>query len=157
MSNFNSTVLISILQKACTFEGDGHLSAGEYLKKYRRLIEETCRLLEGLGLAELDDQSELGWKPTARLVSIIAKQATRPLRNSKTRETQRDNLLLDAVIDLAHLNLDDVPGAVHYGFEVLGVLGLLRSSVDDIAWKPTRLLRQLVLERDQHAIASQGK
>jgi hypothetical protein len=155
--DLQSALLISIFQKACTFEGDGHLSASEYLKKYRRLIEETGRLLQGLGLAKLDDQSELGWKPTARLVSIIAKQGTRPLRNSKTRETQRDNLLLDAVIDLAHLNLDDVPGAVHYGFEVLGVLGLLRSSVDDIAWKPTPLLRQLVLERDQHAIAIQGK
>jgi hypothetical protein len=99
--------------------------------------------LESLGLAELDEKSDLGWKPTARLVSIIAKQATRPLSNSKIAGTERDSVFFATMASFADLKDEE---AIHYGFDVLAALGLLRDCVDDIGRKPTRLLRQLLLD-----------
>jgi hypothetical protein len=50
---------------------DRHLSVAEFLEQKGHRIRGIGPLLEMAGLAEQDDQSPLGWRPTQRLISHI--------------------------------------------------------------------------------------
>ena len=54
------------------------LGQTEYLAHCASDIDELGRIFKFLGLAEDSAQSAFGWRPTARLVGIIAERAARP-------------------------------------------------------------------------------
>jgi hypothetical protein len=56
---------------------DRELSAEEFLQKNAHRIRGIGPLLEMAGLAEQDDQSALGWRPTRRLITLIANRPGR--------------------------------------------------------------------------------
>jgi hypothetical protein len=56
---------------------DRQLSAAEFLRKNAHRIRGIGPLLEMAGLAEQDDQSDLGWRPTQHLIGLIANRPGR--------------------------------------------------------------------------------
>jgi hypothetical protein len=88
--------LINFFQKAFqagTMERDPE----EYLAKYRSQIQAAGRVFQYLELATPDSKSVLGWKPTKRLLDLIAKSnAGRPKETPEPVEVQ---VLLDLVMD----------------------------------------------------------
>jgi hypothetical protein len=80
MGNHTSK-LIHFFQKAFQ-AGTVERDPKKYLAKYRSDIEATGRVFQYLELAKPDSKSALGWKPTKRLLDLIAKSNAGP---SKTK------------------------------------------------------------------------
>jgi hypothetical protein len=137
-------LLLKLFQSAFSMKGVDD-SPKEYLKKYKRAIKRIDEMFAWLGLAKLDKGSALGWRPTARLLDIIAKRAARQKFSNK-EENEIDRAIIDR---LALLILDGKSAEVDYGAEwgvglsVLCALGLIRELSDD-GFKPTRRLVQLM-------------
>ena len=73
--------LIDFFQKAFqagTIERDPE----KYLAKYRSEIEAAGQVVQYLQLARPDSKSALGWKPTKRLLDLIAKSHAGPLKTT---------------------------------------------------------------------------
>ena len=78
MSNNETTLLTSVFELACPHadESNVNLTGAEYLDKSgAELIEVAGPVFEMLGLGEIDEQSTFGWRPTPRLIRIIAERA----------------------------------------------------------------------------------
>ena len=73
----DTLLMIQSFRKANPDKGDRELSAAEFLQQNGHRIRAIGPLLEMAGLAEQDDQSALGWRPTQDLIKLIA---TRPGR-----------------------------------------------------------------------------
>ena len=88
--------LLNFFQKAFqagTIEQDPE----KYFAKYRSEIEAAGQVFQYLELATLDSKSALGWKPTKRLLDLIAKSDAGP---SKTPPKSGDiQVLLDLMMD----------------------------------------------------------
>src|SRR5690242_5692754 len=84
-----SIFLIRLLQESEKLIGKEYPSPLTYFLARRSQITETLRLLEYIGLVEKAD-CELGWKPTVRLLQIVAKRAVRRPRSAKTMTNYPD-------------------------------------------------------------------
>jgi hypothetical protein len=78
-STLSSDTLLMIqgFREANPDKRDRPLSAAEFLRKNAHRIRGIGPLLEMAGLAEQDDQSALGWRPTQHLIGLIANRAGR--------------------------------------------------------------------------------
>src|SRR5260370_2162581 len=73
----NETLLmVQLIKEACSFEDDPE-SPTKYFELHERDIKNIGLVLEGLGLAKKHKRAALGWKPTHRLLHIIAKKTAR--------------------------------------------------------------------------------
>ena len=73
----DTLLMIQRFREANPDKRDRHLSAAEFLRKNAHRIRRIGPLLKLAGLAEQDAQSALGWRPTQRLISLIANRAGR--------------------------------------------------------------------------------
>jgi hypothetical protein len=69
----------------------------KYLTKYRSDIEAAGRVFQYLELAKPDSKSALGWKPTKRLLDLIAKSDAGPPKT--TPKSVDIQVLLDLMMD----------------------------------------------------------
>jgi hypothetical protein len=145
MSNTESTLLISIFQKANPLlEGQ---STSEYLDYFGYPISETVGTFVRLGLAERHKQSDFGVKLTPRFMRMIVHRGVHRPRHSVQTTTLHDHCLIASIFNVAVGEEDDsFMGAIEFGCKVLAVLGLLLKAADQ-GWKPTHLMHQLVFER----------
>jgi hypothetical protein len=114
----------------------------QYLKHCASDIDRLGRLLKFLGLAEDDKDGVFGWKPTAKLISLIAERAARPAKGSDKRATARERAVVGSLLQLAGgwvepTYTDD------FVFRALNSLGLLRETVYGEC-KPTALLKEVL-------------
>jgi hypothetical protein len=91
--------LITFFQKAFQ-AGAIELDKEKYLTKYRSEIDAAGQVFQYLELATPDSKSALGWKPTKRLLDLIAKSHTGPLKAPpKSVDVQvLLNLMLDTML-----------------------------------------------------------
>ena len=88
--------LINFFQK--TFQaGTVERDQKKYLTKYRSKIEAAGQVFQYLELAKPDSKSALGWKPTKRLLDLIAKSDAGPPKT--TPKSVDIQVLLDLMMD----------------------------------------------------------
>jgi hypothetical protein len=73
----DTLLMIQSFRDADPDKRDQQLSAAEFLEQNGHRIRGIGPLLEMAGLAEQDDQSALGWRPTQRLINHIANRTGR--------------------------------------------------------------------------------
>jgi hypothetical protein len=73
----DTLLMIGIFREANPHKRDRQLSAAEFLRKNANRIRDIGPLLEMAGLAEQDNQSALGWRPTQRLINLMANRPGR--------------------------------------------------------------------------------
>jgi hypothetical protein len=103
----------------------------QYVKFYARDFEWIRRVLNIFGLAEEAPESVLGWKPTAKLVRIVAQRAVWQTKPSKKEPTARDHKLVELLFQLtgckkAEIRNDDFPRLFTGVLTALGFLRLTR-------------------------------
>jgi hypothetical protein len=141
--DIESNLMVTMLQEVHPIASLGtetEPSATKYLTCCAADIERLGRVLKFLGLAEASTDSALGWKPTADLLRIIARQlAARPARPSQKQATAKERKVVGSLFQLAGESTEYVEE--NFVFCVLNCLGLLRlDGVGDC--KPTRLLQE---------------
>lgn len=144
--DFLSDLMIALFQAAHSLHGDDPRESltdkVQYVKHCASDIDKLGRVLKFLGLAETNQQSMLGWTPTARLVHIIAERAARPTKGSATRATKKERQVIDSLLQLAGGQTEEV-FTDDFLFNVLNGLGFLRESGGGEC-KPTALLREVL-------------
>jgi len=132
--------MITIFQQV--HNGDGICDPMKYVKRYGREIEEAGQLFAYLNLAEYDSKSYLGWRPTRRLIEILAKQAAHPSKLGK--KAGESSLILDLLADavFGESNIYDPGNPGLLGYNILHALGLIREN-DGGNRVATPLLQQL--------------
>jgi len=143
-------LMVMLFRAVHTAQSDLERSAAEYVEHHHRDIERIGQLLEYLGLAEEDVQCPFGWKPTKRLLEIIARKAANPSKFSKRRITCRDQamitLLCDAVWGTGRRNFP--PSNMYsFAFDVLEGLGLMQRTTE-LEPFPTESLDEVIMELD---------
>jgi len=121
-----------------------NLSVAMYMEKFKRGFAATGHALEWLGLAVPDKESHLGWKPTRRLMPLIATGRSQLPKSRKKCASKADQDTFETIFDA--VPNDIACGQGGYVLSVLGVLRLVRcaDNGDDV---PTQRLRELVAER----------
>jgi hypothetical protein len=140
-------LMIALFQAAHPLAGDDPgeslTDKVQYVKYCASDIDRLGRVLKFLGLAETNQQSMLGWTPTARLVHIIAERAARPTKGSATtRATKKERRVIDSLLQLAGGQTEQV-FTDDFLFNVLNSLGFLRESGGGEC-RPTALLREVL-------------
>jgi hypothetical protein len=154
--------VFSIL-RCFSFEGDEKLSHAKWFEKHKFGVKGAGRVLQFLGLAELDKQSVIGWKAKPRLFQIAKKARSLKGDSTEAPKTQDDEILLDMLYAVAtglsvitdvessdyfdrhafcHLQ-ESVADFTSVIFEELG-LTVMDDNYDEE--KPTPLLRELFIE-----------
>jgi hypothetical protein len=124
MTSQTRTVINFFQKVAGTVERDPE----KYLTKYRSEIEAAGQVFQYLELAKPDSKSALGWKPTKRLLDLIAKfDASRPKAAPKSVDIP---VLLDLMMDTI-LGSEHTQGVGCFCISSLIRLGL----VDDSDWE----------------------
>jgi hypothetical protein len=158
MKDNDSFLVMSILRKAYSSE----VSAAKLNPIVDFLADPTCRVLERLGLVEKKASCTLGFKPTHRLINIIADRMVKPTTRSKNPVANVDHDFVDRLWQLAN-DVDEEEAEVaeqepvqptlaeqadgeakSFCCQVLVVLGLLKKGAD--GYMPTRLIHNLILE-----------
>jgi len=144
--DFESNLMVPMFQEAHPIDGLGpetKPSATKYLTCCAADIGRLGRVLKFLGLAEASTDSALGWRPTADLLRIIARQlVARPARPSQKQATAKERKVVESLFQLAGGESTEYVEE-DFVFCVLNCLGLLRlDGVGDC--KPTRLLQETV-------------
>jgi hypothetical protein len=118
----------------------------KYVRVHKREIEIAGQLFAYLGLAKPDTQSPLGWRPTHRLLEVIAKRAARWSKPLDRFMHPEDSLTISLLCDAVFGDLTDHSVyTTGLGFRVLHALGLLRDTTDGDSL-PSLELRQLFAE-----------
>jgi hypothetical protein len=131
MSN-QTRKLINFFQKAFQ-AGTVERDPEKYLTKYRSKIEAAGQVFQYLELAKPDSKSALGWKPTKRLLDLIAKSDAGPPKT--TPKSVDIQVLLDLMMDTM-LGPDHHQGVGCFCIHSLISLGLVvEDSLGD--WMPT--------------------
>ena len=145
-------LMVSIFQQAFPLDPEGSLN--DYMAFFALEIDRTCRVLEYLGLAERALGSHLGWKPTPRLMKIIAERVILPFEKSKYPMAADHRKFVSSFILRATGDVRQDPTAEAFEFicSVLVALGFLQQ-VASGRFKPTGRLRDLVLEGTKPAHA----
>jgi hypothetical protein len=124
--------LINFFQKAFP-AGTVERDPEKYLTKYRSEIEAAGQVFQYLELTKPDSKSALGWKPTKRLLDLIAKSDAGPPKT--TRKSVEIQVLLDLMMDTM-LGSDHSQGVGCFCIRSLVSLGLVvEDSLGD--WMPT--------------------
>jgi hypothetical protein len=168
MVDNDTLLMVAIFQKACPL--DPKPSASDYIKQFGPEIETIGRVLELLGLAEPNEQCNLGWKATDPLMNIIAERVMHPSKVKDDHRNVVDSLFHVAVRGLGAINIPEhkttEPGkevadqtaeddedddfwldqVSDFGCDVLAALGLVKPDAVD-GYNPTRLMQKLVFER----------
>ena len=146
MWNNEDHLMVSIFLKAAQLDVSERYEPEEFAKEYEDHIKDAGLLFQYLGLAKPHSESPLGWKPTPKLLKIIAERATRRIRQSSRRARVEDTLITSQLRDLAFgegcANTPDQ----YLAFDALGGLGLMRESGDGEKLLPTLRLRRLFAE-----------
>ena len=143
----NETVLMTSIFQVADYMGAIQFTAEEYLPKFKFEIDWTGRVLKFLGLAKEAARSDLGWKPTPRLMEVVAEKLVRPPAKSKIRVTDEDRNFLSSFFMRATgdaLESERSIDAFDFCCSVLAVLGLLKEGAHG-EYKPTPRLRDLIL------------
>jgi len=141
----DTMLLTGLFQKAVFLRGDDDLSQAGCLEKYDNSIRATGRVLKLLGLAEPIERRVIGWKPTPRLISLLAEPGTRPLNATREWATYTHHALVELLLEAADVDYYDRSSGSDFACGFLEQLGLLRK--DDCGdWRPTRRLVELVVE-----------
>jgi hypothetical protein len=146
--DIQSNLMIAIFQAAYPIWSDVKKEDEEdqtrYVKALATDIKRLGRIFKFLGLAEDDKQSVLGWKPTAKLIRMVAERAARPTKGSNKRATRKDDAMMQSLLQLADGWVEQT-FTDDFVFNVLNCFGLLRESVYGEC-KPTALLREMLQE-----------
>lgn len=70
-----------------------HDDQAKYVKRHASYIETTDQLFEYLSLAELDEESPLGWRPTPVLLYLMDEQAARKSKPNRRPISMQGRLL----------------------------------------------------------------
>src|SRR6266849_6779676 len=97
MFDTESLLMVSLFRKACPLKPQP--SPTKFLHRFAFQIDRTCRMLKLLGLAE-EASSNLGFKPTPRLIDIMTDRMVQPTVKSKNAVT---NVYDDSVAALWRL------------------------------------------------------
>ena len=144
----NETILMTSIFKVADYVGAIEFTAKEDLPKFKFEIDRTGRVLKFLGLAKEAARSALGWKPTPRLMEVVAEKLVRSTPKCKIRVTNEDRNLLSSFFVRATgdaLKSERSIDAFEFCCSVLAVLGLLKETAHG-EYKPTPRLRELILE-----------
>jgi hypothetical protein len=133
-----SRLMITIFQQVFLPQDDER-DPKKYLKKYATDIKLAGQLFEYLGLAQIDERSPLGWKPTDQLVDIIAKKAARPSKPTAKSAINGGGVILDLLTDAVFGQDHELHN--HLGAKVLNAIGLIQDC--EKYWGATPLLLQL--------------
>ena len=151
----DSLMMITLFQKVF-HAGYVERDPVKYLKRYANYIKYAGRLFEYLGLAHIDKESPLGWKPSERLKKIVKNKAGSlreppPLKTISLKERLIMCLLHDLVFGRAY---PDQRGLL--GYDVLHLLGLLRQDRD--GWKKASpVLLELFADAYFDELAASGR
>jgi hypothetical protein len=74
MVDNDTYLMVEIFRKVFEFEGTDAPTTAAYLKEYGFHITKLGELFDYLGLAQLDTECALGWKPTHLMMDVIAKR-----------------------------------------------------------------------------------
>jgi hypothetical protein len=163
MLDTDSSLMVSIFQKAYPLKPQP--PAAKFLHHFGFEIDRTCRVLKLLGLVE-EASSNLGFKPTHRLIDIITDRMVQPTVDYAVAKV--DDNFVDSVWQLVAGNDDeddeddedekgdeqedkdgiedgkgDEDGQA-FCCQVFVVLGLLKEKAG--RYVPTRLMHKLILE-----------
>ena len=100
----------------------------KYVKRYARAIEWVGQLFEYLGLAKLNKQSPLGWRPTPVLLSIMNKQRRISRKPGRQTNSQRLTPYILAARCRTRRREASLASLLTFGFKVLQELGLMRGN-----------------------------
>jgi hypothetical protein len=131
--------VVKIFQEVFNLD-DCEPDQAKYVERYASLIETTGQLFEYLSLAELDEKSPLGWRPTPVLVYLMDEQAARKSKPSRGPISMQGRLLMYLMLDAVFDGERD--SSCKLGYEVLRELGLLREDWEG-EYAPTRRLLRL--------------
>ena len=131
--------LVGIFQEVFN-QDDCEPDQAKYVKRHASFIENTGQLFEYLSLAEPDEKSPLGWRPTPVLVYLMDEQAARKAKPSRGPISLQGRLLMRLLDDAVFGAEGD--GSCELGYAVLRELGLLREDGEG-EHGPTRRLLQL--------------
>jgi hypothetical protein len=145
--NAEAFLLVSIFHQAYCFEG-ANQSAVAYVKRHKKQIDATGRVLEWLGLATADSQSPIAYKPSDDLMYLLARQRART-KSKKPFSTAEDEDVFDSILDVVLEELDEDSNVPAFVVRVFRQLGLARDAGLD--YVPTARLRTLAAERRQEA------
>jgi hypothetical protein len=114
----------------------------KYVKRYADSIETTGQLFEYLSLAELDEKSPMGWRPTPVLLYLMDEQAARKSKPNRRSISLQGGLLMNFLRDAVFgAERDELGGCgCALGFIALRELGLLREDWDGYCAPTQRLL-----------------
>ena len=112
----------------------------KYVKRYARAIERVGQLFEYLGLAKLDKQSPLGWRPTPVLLSIMNKRTVYKSKAGDKPISTADQLLMFLLTDVVLGDERHRSGLLTFGYDVLQELGLVRENREGDCGPTPRLL-----------------
>jgi hypothetical protein len=135
-----SRLMITIFQQVF-LPHDDERDPKKYLTKYASDIKLAGQLFEYLGLAHVDKRSPLGWKPTDRLVDVIAKKAACPSKPTAKSAINGGGLIVDLLSDAVFGQDHDDDMHNHLGDKVLNAIGLIQDCEN--YWGATPLLLQL--------------
>jgi hypothetical protein len=157
----DSLLMVSIFQKAYPLSPKPR--AEIFLQHFASEIDQTCGVLKLLGLVE-EASSNLGFKPTHRLIEIITDRMVQPTVESKNAAAKVNrNFIADSLQELGagddyeddsdsigdeqkHVDgIEDTEGGKGgqpFCLQVLVFLGLLREKAD--RYMPTRLMHKLL-------------
>jgi hypothetical protein len=151
-----SLMMITLFQKVF-HAGYVERDPVKYLKRYPGYIKYAGKLFAYLGLANIDKESSLGWKPTERLKKIVKNKAgslhePRPLKSVALKDQLIMSLLNHVVF--GDLRYPDQRGLL--GYDVLHLLGLLRRDRD--GWmKASPVLLDLFARAYEDNLAASGR
>jgi hypothetical protein len=128
--------LVGIFQEVFN-QDDCKPDQAKYVKRYAGFIKTTGQLFEYLSLAELDEESPLGWRPTPVLLYLMDERAARKSKPSRRPISLQGRLLMYLMLDAVFDGERDSSCAL--GYEVLRELGLLREDGEG-EYGPTRRL-----------------
>jgi hypothetical protein len=141
MFDNDTELLVAIFQEAYRPTVNDELDPVKYVQRYKRQIEFAGQLFEYLQLAKPDTQSPLGWRPTDRLLKVIAKRAARRSKPIDRMVNAEEDLISELMFDAVFGELTD-HSVTALGFRVLSGLGLMRETTDGNSL-PSLELREL--------------
>jgi hypothetical protein len=111
----------------------------QYIEKYHSYIKSAGTLFQYLGLAEPDESSPLGWRPTALFMSLIANCAPK----STTRKFYKIGFLIPMLLDAVY---GDTRGNSYcsLALDTLIGIGLVRENEEKEVYEASHELVELI-------------
>jgi hypothetical protein len=146
--NGEAFLLVSLFHEANCLEGLNR-SAAAYVKRYKKQIHATGKVLQWLGLATADNQSPLGYKPSDNLMYLLVARQRGRVQSKKRFSNAEDGDVFDSILDTVLGELDEDSNVPAFVVRVFRQLGLAKDAGLD--YVPTARLRTLAAQRRQEA------